>query len=162
MDDRAAPVPDNFITLQWADGEYDFRLPIGNIAELQTKCDAGIGKVYARLMAGRYINREGQIVLNPMQAEFRYEDIAEVIRLALIGGGKGIVDGNPVEVGPAKAVELVKNYVHTRPLLENWRVASAVLSAFLIGYDDPDKEAEKKSQEGPTQPTKDGSTSTAH
>lgn len=159
MADAAAPVPENMITLEWADGEYDFRLPIGQIAELQTKCgDVGVGKIYARLMAGRYTDREGAIVLNPLHAEFRYEDIAEVIRLALIGGARGMVDGKAVEVTPTKALQLVRDYVHSRPLLENWKVASAVLSAFLIGYTDPDK-AEKKSPRS-TRKTKAGSTST--
>lgn len=145
MADSAVPVPDNFIVLEWADGEYEFRLPVGQIAELQVKCDAPVGRIYARLMAGRYLERStGDVVLNPLQAEFRYEDVVEVIRLALIGGKRGIVNGQNVDVTPTKALQLVRDYVHTRPLLENWKVAAAVVSAFLIGYTDPDK-AEKKS-----------------
>lgn len=156
---EGASVPDNFIVLEWADGEYQFRLPVGQIAELQTKCgDVGVGKIYARLMAGRYMDRAGDIVLNPMEADFRYEDVVEVIRLGLIGGGRGTVDGKSVEVTPTKALQLVRDYVHSRPLLENWRVSSAVLSAFLIGYTDPDAPAQKKTPKPPT--VKAGSTST--
>jgi hypothetical protein len=46
-------------------------------------------------------------------------------------------------------------------LLENWKVASAVLSAFLIGYTDPEA-AEKKSRwdSARQQTAKAGSTST--
>ncbi len=154
-----AAVPANQITLEWADGEYEFRLPVGLIGELQTKCGAGIAKIYARLMAGRFMDRDGSIALNPMQAEFSYEDIAEVIRLGLIGGGRGVVDDKPVEVSPTVALKLIRGYVHTRPLLENWKVASAVMSAFVIGYNDPD--AEKKSpKRGKVTTTKGGSTST--
>lgn len=157
MDEPAVPVPDNFIVLEWGDGEYEFRLPIGQLAELQTKCGAGVGKIFARLHAGRYVERSTQdVILNPLQAEYHFEDVVEVIRLGLIGGKRGVVNGQPVDVTPAKAQQLVRDYVHTRPLLENWKIASAVLSAFLIGFIDPDA-AEKKSQaEGQT--TKAGST----
>lgn len=145
MSDEVLQVPDNFIVLEWADGEYEFRLPVGQLAELQTKCAAGIGKVYARLMAGRYVDQRTQeIVLNPLQAELHYEDITEVIRLGLIGGKRGIVDGKQIEVTPTKAQQLIRDYVHTRPLLENWKVASAVVNAFMIGFTDP-ATAQKKS-----------------
>jgi hypothetical protein len=160
-DEPAALVPQNRITLEWADGEYEFRLPVGQLAELQTKCDAGVGKIFARLHAGRYVERStGDVVLNPLQAEFRYEDVVEVIRLGLIGGNKGLVDGQTIEVPPTKAMQLVRDYVHTRPLLENWKVASAILSAFLIGYVDPDEveAAEKKRAEAPAETAKGGST----
>jgi hypothetical protein len=159
MADEGSAVPDNYIVLDWGDGEYLFRLPVGQIGELQTKCGAGIGKIYSRLMAGRFVDRNGDIVLNPLQADFHYEDIVEVIRLSLIGGGSGEVAGKKVEVTPTMALALIRNYVHPRPLLENWKVASAVLSAFLIGYTDPDA-PEKKSLKAKRPPAKAGSTST--
>lgn len=132
------PVPANEISLEWGDGEYLFRLPVGQIGELQTKCDAGIGKIYARLWAGRFVNRDGSVGFNPLEAQFKYEDVVEVIRLGLIGGNHGMVDGNPIEVSPTKAQQLVRHYVHPRPMMENWSVAAAVLSAFIMGYSDPD------------------------
>lgn len=151
MADDGAPVPDNFIVLEWADGEYEFRLPVGQLAELQSKCgggpglSVGVGRIYARLHAGRYVDRlTGDVVLNPLEADFRFEDVVEVIRLGLIGGNRGVVNAQPVQVPPTKALQLIRDYVYTRPLLENWKVASAILSAFLIGYTDPNK-AEKKS-----------------
>jgi hypothetical protein len=151
MSDTGTQVPDNFIVLEWADGEYLFRLPAGQIAELQTKCGTGIGKIYSRLWSGRVLNRDGSVSFNPLEAAFQYEDIVETIRLGLIGGGKGMVNDTPVEVNPAKAMQLIRNYVHPRPLLENWQVAAAILSAFVQGYTDPD--ANKKKGLSPSTPT---------
>jgi hypothetical protein len=92
-DDKQAQ-PDNFIVLPFADGEYKFALPVGQIAELQAKCDAGIGLILARVMAGRYRDtRSGENVLNILEARFKHEDVRETIRLALIGGNEGLVDG---------------------------------------------------------------------
>jgi len=145
---------------------YTFRIsklrlcPLRQIAELQTKCGAGVGAIYARLHAGRYLNRMNAVVLNPLEAGFKYEDITETIRLALIGGNEGLVAGEQIQVSPTKAMQLVRDYVHSRPLLENWKVASAILSAFLIGYSDPEK-TEKKSPpetEATPQTAKAGST----
>lgn len=146
-DDTPDAVPDNHIFLDFADGEYEFRLPIAQVAELQEKCgNVGIGAIFSRLMAGRYRNpTTGEVVLNPVEAMFKYEDVCEVIRLGLIGGNRGVVDGKEIEVNPVKARDLVKNYVHTRPLMESWRIASAILSAFIIGYADKTK-AQKKSR----------------
>lgn len=142
--EQAAPVPDNYLILDFADGEYTFRLGVGQVAELQEKCGGvGIGEIYARLMAGRYRDRDGAIVLNPLEARFKYEDVVETIRLALVGGGTGTTNEETVKVDAVKALSLVRRYVHPRPLLETWPVASAILSAFIVGYDAPT--AQKKS-----------------
>lgn len=152
------PVPANQITLDFADGEYDFRLPVAQIAELQTKCgDTGIGAIFARLMKGRYRDQRGEIIFNPIEAQFKYEDVTETIRLALIGGGGGVVNGERVKVGPTEALKLIQNYVYTRPLLEGWKIAAAILSAFIVGFED---KAQKKSRSGTKRAAtaKDGST----
>jgi len=149
--DEVAAVPENYISLQWADGDYEFRLGIGQVGELQTKCDAPIGEIYSRLMAGRYVDKAtNEIILNPLEARFKYEDITETIRLSLVGGNKGVVNGQPIEVSPTLALKLVRDYVYTRPLLENWKVAAAILNALMIGYADPDKSTEKKSPKAAT------------
>lgn len=142
--DDTNPQPVSHLTLDFGDGEYDFRLPVGQVGELQEKCRCGIGALYARLMAGRYRDRDGNIVLNPLEAQFYQEDIAETIRLALIGGGGGVVDGKKVEVTPAVALQLVRRYVHDRPLFETWRIASVVLSAHIVGYETPEKKSPQK------------------
>lgn len=143
MADDTQPVPDNHILLQFADGEYMFRLAVREVVELQEKCGAGVAAVFSRLMMGRYKGPNGDILFNPLEAVFKLEDIRETIRLGLIGGGTGMVNGETINVDPTKAMRLVRDYVDTRPLLETWRIASAVLSAFVVGYTPPD--AQKKS-----------------
>lgn len=150
------------VTLDFGDGEYRFFLGAKHIAELQQKCDAGIGLIYSRLMRGRY--RDGEdIVLNPLEAIFKVQDITETIRLGLIGGGSGLVNGEPVKVTPEVALKLCRDYVEGRPILDMWKIAAAVMSACIIGYIDP-APAQKKTakQRGTTASgrAKVGSTST--
>lgn len=98
---------DGRIELDWADGTYSFRLGWGQLAELQEKTDAGPFVVLQRLHNGQW----------------RIEDIANVIRLGLIGGG----------MEPAKALAKVRTYVEARPPMENVLSAQAILSAAVIG-----------------------------
>lgn len=95
------------ITLDWADGTYPFRLAWGQLAELQEKCDAGPYVVLQRLHNGTW----------------RLSDIADTIRLGLIGGG----------MKPVDALKQVRTYVEERPPMENVIFAQAILSAALIG-----------------------------
>lgn len=95
------------ITLTWADGDHAFRLAWGQIIELQEKTGCGPAFLYARLAAGQWMAG----------------DVAETIRLGLIGGG----------MTPAEALRLTRAYVHERPLLESVPVAYAILGAALSG-----------------------------
>lgn len=105
------------VTFEWADGEHKFRLGIGQLAELQEKCDAGPAWIYNRLR----------------DESWRVADITETIRLGLIGGGM------PAE----KAGPLVRRYVTNRPLNDSVPVAMAVLAVLLVGVpDEPPKKAE--------------------
>lgn len=161
MADDTQPVPDNFIALEFADGEYLFRLPVAQIVELQEKCGAGVAAVFSRLMMGRYRGPGGDILFNPLEAIFKLEDIRDTIRLGLIGGGEGTVDGQPVKVDPIKAKRLVQDYVDSRPLLETWRIASAVLAAFVVGYTPPDTQKKSPAKQAKTKnrtTAQDGST----
>lgn len=98
------------ITLTWADGDYTFRLGWGELAELQEKTDAG-----------------PYVVLNRLHTHhWRIEDLSNVIRLGLVGGG----------LEPVKALKLVRTYVEARPPMESHPYAVAVLSAGLIGAED--------------------------
>lgn len=100
------------VTFAWADGEHTFRLPIGQLLELQEKCDAGPAFILSRLQSGRWL----------------IEDIRETLRLGLIGGG----------LKPGEALKLVQRYVDERPLLESVPPATAVLMGALIGaMDEP-------------------------
>jgi hypothetical protein len=95
------------ITLDWADGTYSFRLAWGQLAELQEKCDAGPYVVLQRLHNGTW----------------RLSDIADTIRLGLIGGN----------MTPVDALKKVRTYVEDRPPMESVIFAQAILSAALMG-----------------------------
>lgn len=98
------------LSLDWADGHYTFRLPWGQLIVLQEELDSGPFEVLRRL--GGF--------------EWRMQDISTVIRLSLIGGG----------IEPSKALQLVKNYVETRPPLENVAFARGILGVAIQGVPD--------------------------
>ena len=105
------------VTLAWADGEHTFNISkIGQSLELQDKCGAGIGTVMHRLLTGTFF----------------VNDFRETIRLGLIGGG----------MDPVKAAKLVKRYVDERPWKESVLVATAIISAAMVGV--PDEVVGKK------------------
>lgn len=108
------------IILEWADGEYPFRLPLGQLRELQENTDCGPLFLFNRIIAGQW----------------RIDDLRETIRLGLIGGG----------MEPAKAHTLVKRYVDDRPFTESIKPAQAILGAALIGAPDGEKPGKAKRQ----------------
>lgn len=117
------------LVLEWADGSYDFKLTWAGCAEVERKSNAGIQAIYERvLLAGCHST-----------------DVVEVIRQGLLGGFGGSADGQPVECKPAVVNQLLERYVtgpNADPFTSSWNVARAILSAFMVGYDDS---AEKKS-----------------
>jgi hypothetical protein len=132
----------NTIELEFGDGAYTFALPLPQIAELQRKCDAGIGALYARVVRGCIPDpksEKGEWVLNPSTAEFYAIDIIETVRHALIGGQKGVVNGEEVKVTPIIANRLVETYVLGAPLIDGWKIAATVLGVCVLGYDPPKK-----------------------
>ena len=97
------------ISLDFADGEYSFRLPWGQLTELQEICDAGPYVILERLQ-----NRT-----------FRLCEVRDTIRLGLIGGG----------LDAQKAVRLVRTYVEDierYSLFSNALLASGILYAALF------------------------------
>lgn len=113
------------IALDWADGHYEFRLAWGQLIELQEQCDAGPFVVLNRLTSGQW----------------RMQDIGHTIRLGLIGGG----------LEPAKALKLTRDYVESRPPLENLMLARGILAAALMGApDEPPGEAQGEAASGST------------
>ena len=44
------------IELNFGDGAYTFALPLPQIAELQRKCDIGIGGLFGRVTKGCFVN----------------------------------------------------------------------------------------------------------
>lgn len=111
---------DGSIELEWADGTHRFRLGWGELAELQEKCDAGPYVVVQRLLDGTW----------------RVQDLREVVRLGLIGGG----------MTPADSLKLVRLYVEARPPMESVAVAQAALMAAVIGA--PDERPKKERAPG--------------
>lgn len=95
------------VTIDWAEGEHLFRLRLSQIRELQEKCDKGPMRIL------RDLEGDG----------WRVDDLREVIRLGLIGGG----------MEPVKALRLVQSYVDDRPFAENIGIARAIVFAAVIG-----------------------------
>jgi hypothetical protein len=126
------PVTD--IELKFADGDYLFALKLPQLAELQQKTGVGIFALYGRVLRGRYVI-DGDVVGMAHEGTAYDTDLFETIRLGLIGGGRGVVDGQEVQVNALRARELVERYCHTAPLRESWSVAAAILTAKIEGYD---------------------------
>jgi hypothetical protein len=84
-----------------------FRLRLGEIEELETRCAAGVGAIYVRIATNQH----------------KFADVRETIRLAMIGGG----------AIPSEADHIVERYVDDTPLVETFQLASDILSALHIG-----------------------------
>lgn len=111
-------------TLDFADDTYTFRLAWKQLIELQEKRDAGPIEILSRLQSGLWL----------------VQDISEVIRIGLIGGG----------MEPKKALKLVRDYVEDRPPMENLATATLILIFALKGSDeDKPKEQTEANQTGP-------------
>lgn len=116
------------IDLAFGDGTYLFRLPIKRIVEIEAKTGP-IDGVRHRLLNGG----------------FGIQDVVEVIRQGLIGGGKGMVSGVDVNVTDLKANALIDGYVDGRPLAEIAITARAIIMALYVGYAPAADDAQKKS-----------------
>lgn len=138
------------LSLEFADGTYAFDLKLPQIIELQEKCGTvgpdgtrqrkGILAIYSSIMAGRALIGDGVHIGVPDQAEAAVQEVYETIRLALIGGGEGIVDGATVKVSTLDAKRLVETYVHPMPLSAAWDLAAAIHYARVVGYQPKKKE----------------------
>ena len=126
------------ISLEFADGEYTFDLKLPQLAELQEKCGAGVFAIYGRVLRGRAM--VGDITYADTAAAEAYDyDLFETIRLGLIGGGSGIVNGETVKVDAGRALKLVQRYCQEAPLRVSWDLAAVILAARIEGYDPPKK-----------------------
>jgi len=142
------------IELPFGDGDYLFALKLPQLEELQERRGTGIFRIYGRVLAGRAVLPTGEAIGFAEQGEAFAEDIYETIRLALIGGGRGLVDGKEVAVSPLTARKLVERYAHPAPLSEVWTIAAAILAVKIKGYD-PGPKAEPAQE--PAKPTGKGS-----
>lgn len=122
------------INLAFGDGEYVFKLPIKRIVEIEAKAGP-IDGVRHRLMHGG----------------FGVQDVVEIIRQGLIGGGKGMVSGVETAVSALKANSLIDAYVDGQPLAEIAITARAIIMALYVGYEpalDAQKKARRESRAG--------------
>lgn len=120
------------VTLPFADGEYRFFLDLPQANELE-----GAGMSMCQL---EWHLREGVGVDDRGQATFAgggtatAKAIRNTIRLALIGGNCGKVDGEEIEVGPGAAKDLIEAYAFpARPLGESAALAWRILAAAIYG-----------------------------
>jgi hypothetical protein len=112
------------VTLEWADGEYPFRLGLAELEAVQEATRAGPAHLLRRLHLG----------------EWFIADMRAPILHGLLGGG----------MGADRARAMVKTWVDNRPLAESVPVAMAVIAAALHGApDDDDDEAEAPPQGKP-------------
>jgi len=114
---------DGSINLSWGDGEHRFRLPIGQLRELEEKCNAGLFEIFDRLRL----------------RTCRIGDIRETLRLGLIGGGIGQADGMTAKA----AMDLVDRYLDDWPRTDSWATALRIVDAAItceggepVGKDD--------------------------
>jgi hypothetical protein len=148
--------PQTALELKFADGDYLFDLKLPQLAELQRVRDCGIFKIYGRVLKGRFMLGENPVVL-PEDGEAFVEDLYETIRLGLIGGGKGDVNGQEAPVSAIRARQLVETYCHPAPLTESWSLAAAILAARIHGFNPPTDK--KKAPQGRERKPRSSSTS---
>lgn len=133
---------DTAVDLAFADGEYRFWLPLPQIFELQRKTGETSPLVLEeRLRAA--IGQDGEEFVFAGGGAAMVEDVRETLRLGLIGGNRGLVDGQEIEVGPMLAKQLVDQYAYpARPLAEGVVLSWRVLHAAVFGIRLTPKKAE--------------------
>lgn len=98
------------IELNWHGGEHKFALRIGQLRALQDKLDSGPEEILNRFRLGTW----------------RVDDVVEVLRFGLIGGG----------MDSKGAGKLVLRLVDLHPIIEFKLTALHVLAASLLGVED--------------------------
>lgn len=83
--------------------DHSFTLTDDMVTELERVTDTGIGAFYQRMIA----------------MHFKATDLAEIIRLGLIGAG----------MHPQEAMQLVNTYATNRPMAETFPLALDILDA---------------------------------
>lgn len=155
-------MPFTSLELKFADGDYLFALPLPQIMELERIRGAGILEIYGRIMQGWWVSGEGVEFGVPHDGKAYILDIFDTIRLALIGGGRGVVNGQEITVSAIRARELVEAYCHTAPITESWKIAKAVAFALVEGYEKAEKKSPAPAKDpAPPRSTKRRSSSTA-
>ncbi|ATG47595.1 hypothetical protein CEW89_08410 [Celeribacter ethanolicus] len=123
------------ISLVWAGGEHDFALRIGELRGVQEATDRGPEEIYNRLRFGTW----------------KIDEIVQVLRWGLVGGGMKIDD----------ATTVVMRIVDLHPISEFKLTAMSVLAYALLGpMDDAVGEGEGETENLPENGSSPGSTET--
>lgn len=140
---------DTAVNFDFADGNYRFWLPLPEVVELERKTGASILVIEERLRGAIGVDgsQDDPTFVFLGGGSATVADVRETLRLALQGGGGGLVDGREVEVGPNTARQLVDAYVYpARPLAEGvvqaWRVLHAAIHGIQLSG------SKKKSEDG--------------
>jgi hypothetical protein len=114
------------VTLDWADGEYPFRLGLGELEAVQEATRAGPAHLLRRLHLG----------------EWFVADLRMPILHGLLGAG----------MAADRARAMVKTWVDNRPLAESVPIAMTVLAAALHGAPEDDDDEVEAPPEGKPEP----------
>ncbi|MFN3474087.1 MAG: hypothetical protein ACK4ZW_08585 [Blastomonas sp.] len=121
---------DTRVEIPFGDGEYSFWLPLPQVVELERLSGRPMLAIEESLRQAIGTGPDGLSFLGGGSGHTK--DVLDILRLGLIGGNCGMVDGEEQEVGPLRAKQLVEQYAYpARPLSENvvqaWRVVSAAI-----------------------------------
>lgn len=114
------------VTLPFGDGAHDFALLVGQLEELQEKCDAGPEFIHGRIVSGHW----------------KIADIRDTLRLGLVGAGMEAIT----------AAILVDRYAGPGSLAQCKDAARQVLLAALVGAPDEDEPSGEPEGEKPGSP----------
>lgn len=139
---------DTKVTLPFADGEYDFWLPMPRVVAAEREMarrDADGARNAHSIFAvfhdiGSHLGQIGDepALIGPSPALL--SDAHTIIRNALIGGNAGRVDGESISVPESLARELVEVYCYpARPAMHDLGLAWKVLKAAIYGIDSGSK-----------------------
>lgn len=150
------------IELEFAGGDYLFKLPLTMLKELQRECGATMGQIMARIFKGRYLF-SGEPMGQVEEAAFAAEDLHWIPRMALTGGNRGVVADETRTVNANDADRLCKAHYDDLPVHEKWTLCAALMGALYQGYR-PAAAASPPKKKAPraARPTTDISTSRAH
>jgi hypothetical protein len=139
------------VEAEFADGEYVFWLPLIQVAELERTTGTPMLAIEESLRPAIGKDVDDAFHFTGGGAA-TVKQIREVIRLALIGGNDGMVDGEKVEMGPHAAKHLVDAYVYpARPLGEGAVLAWRILHGAIFGVRLKKAEVTQEDQSSPSE-----------
>lgn len=131
------------LELEFLDGTFLFNLKLPQLKELQKACECSAFELNARLTKGRYFIGEIQFG-KPIEGVARIEDLYEVIRLGLVGGGLGRRYGEAITVDPIIARDLATEFCENTALIEVWDAAYAIVLSRFEGFTPPVPDKKKE------------------